>query len=155
MTKRRIDYACRFKDYTAKATVNNLPVSEEQMSALISLIDYVKERTDVSVVVQINDEVYKGDVPQSVLLTKSPYGLYMELTYSMENRDGDHPVLLANDHLTNEEAVSVLVSIFHECTNDIEVIFNYIGEVSSSIYPEKEDSDESEDTEYAEGSGTI
>ncbi len=155
MTKRRIDYSCRYKDYTAKITINDLPVNEEQMAGLISFVDFIKERTDVSVVVQINDEVDKGDVPQTVLLTKSPYGLYMELTYSIGERGKDRPLLLANDHLTEEEAAFVLVSIFHECTDDIEIIINHFGEVSSGIYPEKESSDESEDKEYAEGSGTI
>lgn len=142
--KRRIDYGCRNKDYTAEVSINDLPVNEEQMSGLIAFIDYVKERADVSVVIQMNDEFYEDDVPQAVLLTKSPYGLYMELNYSMEEWDWDHPLLLANDHLTEEEAASVLVSIFHECTDQIELISNHFGEVSSSIYPEKEDSEDAE-----------
>lgn len=79
----------------------------------------------------------------------------MELTYSIGERGEDRPLLLTNDHLTEEEAAFVLVSIFHECTDDIEIIINHFGEASSGIYPEKESSDESEDKEYAEGSGTI
>ena len=144
MEERRIDYGCRYKDYTAEVAVNDLPVNEEQMSGLMAFIDYVKERTDVSVVIRINDEFYEDDVPQAVLLMKSPYGLYMELNYSMEEWDWDHPLLLANDHLTDEEAASVLVSIFHDCTDDIQIIFSHFGEVSSSVYPEEADSDESE-----------
>lgn len=155
MTKRRIDYSCRYKDYTAKITINDLPVNEEQMAGLISLVDFVKERTDVSVVVQINNEVDKGDVPQTVLLTKSPYGLYMELAYTVEERGEDRPLFLANDQLTEEEAAFMLVSIFHECSNEIEIISDHFGEVSSVMYPEKEGSDEREDKEHAEGSGTI
>ena len=144
MEERRIDYGCRYKDYTAEVSVNDLPVNEEQMSGLMAFIDYVKERTDVSVVIHIYDEFYEDDVPQAVLLTKSPYGLYMELNYSMEEWDWDHPLLLANDHLTDEEATSVLVSIFHDCTDDIQIIFSHFGEVSSSVYPEEADSDNSE-----------
>ena len=144
MEERRIDYGCRYKDYTAEVTVNDLPVNEEQMSGLMAFIDYVKERTDVSVVIHINDEFYEDDVPQAVLLTKSPYGLYMELNYSMEDWDWAHPLLLANDHLTDEEAASVLVSIFHDCTDDIQIVFSHFGEVSSSVYPEEADSDDSE-----------
>ena len=140
MAERRIDYGCRYKDYTAEVTINDLPVNEEQMSGLIAFIDYVKERTDVSVVIRIKDEFYEDDVPQAVLLTKSPYGLYMELTYSMEEWEWDYPLLLANDHLTEEEAGSVLVSIFHECTDDNQIVFHHFGEISSSIYPKEEDS---------------
>ena len=56
MEERRIDYGCRYKDYTAEVAVNDLPVNEEQMSGLMAFIDYVKERTDESVVIHIYDE---------------------------------------------------------------------------------------------------
>ena len=39
-----IDISNRNKDYTWKATIGKQPATDEQMSATISLLDYVKER---------------------------------------------------------------------------------------------------------------
>lgn len=133
-----IDYNCRYKDYTAKAVLNHLPANDEQLSAIIAFLAYVRERTDVAVVIKSNDEEYADDVPQEVLLSASPQGYYMELNYSMEDWEWDHPLLLANDHLTEEEAASVLISIFRDCTDDIPIVFNGFGEVSSMVYPKEE-----------------
>ena len=80
MAKSRIDYSCRYKDHTVEVTISNLPLNEEQWTRIISLIGLVKERTDVLVIIQISDEFYEDDVPQAVSFTKSPYGIYMELT---------------------------------------------------------------------------
>ncbi len=113
------------------------------MSGLLALLTYVRERADVSVIIRIKDDFYKNDVPKVVLMAKSSYGLYLELEYSMEEWDWDHPLLLANDHLTEEEAAFVLVSIFHECTDDIQIITDHFKEVSSSVYPEKQESGDS------------
>ena len=136
MGKREIDISCRYKDYTAEVTLNELPANDEQMSGIIAFLDYVKERSDVSVIIRMNDEFYEDDVPQSVLLAESPNGFYMELNYSMDDWEWSHPLLLANDHLTLEEAASVLTSIFHDCTDDISIIQQGFGEVSSRVYPE-------------------
>lgn len=136
-----IDFKCRYKDYTVKAVLNHLPANEEQMSGIITFLAYVKERTDVAVVIRSNDEEYADDVPQEVLLSASPHGYYMELNYPMEDWEWDHPLLLANDHLTEEEAASVLTSIFRDCTDDIPIVSNEFGEVSSSVYPKEEEAE--------------
>jgi len=39
-----IDISNRNKDYTWKETIGKQPATDEQMSATISLLDYVKER---------------------------------------------------------------------------------------------------------------
>ena len=135
---KEIDISCRYKDYTAAATLNQLPADDDQMSAILSFLDYVRERKDVSVVFRINDERYEDEVPKEVLLAESPDGFYMELNYSMEEWEWNHPLLLANDHLTEEEAATVLISIFHDCTDDIAIISQGFGEVSSRVFSEED-----------------
>lgn len=138
MAEKRIDFSCRYKDYTAEAVLNQLPANEKQMDAIIAFLDYVRQRNDVSVIIRANDERYADDVPQSVMLTKSPEGFYMELNYSRDDWEWNHPLLLANDHLTKDEAISVLSSIFYDCTDDLEIISNGFGEISSNIYTEED-----------------
>ena len=136
MGKREIDINCRYKDYTAEVTLNKLPANDKQMSGIIAFLDYVRERSDVSVIIRMKDEFYEDDVPQAVLLTESSNGLYMELNYSMEDWEWNHSLLLANDHLTEEEAAFVLTSIFKDCTDDIPIIQQSFGEVSSRVFSE-------------------
>ena len=137
MKKSKIDINFRDKNYTAVFSLNKLPVNDKQMSSLLAFCDYVKKRKDVAVVIRINDEHYEDEVPQEVLLTESAEGFYMELNYSMVDWGWDHPLLLANDHLTEEEAATVLISIFHACTDNVQIVTRGFGKVSSSVYPDK------------------
>ena len=137
MAGREIDISCRRKDYTMEVSVCRLPVDDEKMSAILSFLDLVKVRKDVSVVIRIEDEEYEDDVPNSILLANSQEGFYMELSYSMDNWEWSHPLILANDHLDGDEAASVLTSIFHECTDQIPIVANSFGEISSKVYPEE------------------
>ena len=137
MKKSKIDISFRDKNYIAVFSLNKLPVNDKQMSSILAFRDYVKKRKDVAVVIRINDEHYEDEVPQEVLLTESAEGFYMELNYSMVDWGRDHPLLLANDHLIEEEAATVLISIFHDCTDNVQIVTRGFGEVSSSVYPDK------------------
>ncbi len=130
-----IDISSRYKDYTLKISVGHIPASDDQMSSLFELTEYVKERKDVSVVIEINDD--EDRVPGSVLMADSPDGIYMELAYQMDDFGWDHPLILANDHLTKDGAITVLDSIFYECTDDNYMIMHYFGEISSILFPKE------------------
>ena len=133
----------RYKDYTIDVTLNHLPANEEQMGATIGFLDYVKQRKDVFISILIKDPEMKGRVPQVVSLTDAREAYYMELEYSMDEFDWNHPLILANDHLSADEAKEVLISVFNECTDDIPLIEGCFGEISSRLY-----SDEEEDQNY-------
>ena len=137
--KRSIEIGCREKDYTASVTIRKLPANEKQLEAILGFPAYVKERQDILMTVRIEDEEFKDDVPQAVSIADSPYGYYMELEYNMDEWNWDHPLLLANDHLTEEEAISILETIFRDCSDDNPIVTNCFGEISSSIYPEEEE----------------
>jgi hypothetical protein len=130
----KVDVNCRKKDYTYKVSLNNLPASEKQLTSSFSFINLVKGRKDVSVVIEINDIKEKDNVPQKILLADSKDGLYMELEYQMEDFGWDHPLHLANDHITEEEAATVLNSILVECTDDIPIITNGFCNISDWLY---------------------
>ena len=83
------------------------------------------------------DQEHEEDVPRGVMFAESPDGFYMELEYGMSEWNWSHPLLLANDHLTEDEAVSVLCSIFLECTDDDPVVSDSFVDVSSYVYPEE------------------
>ena len=136
MARKEIDISSRYKDYTATMTLNQLPANNQQMAALLAFPDYVRARKDVSVEIRVDGEEYEDEVPQRVLLTKSPDGFYMELNYSMDDWGWKHPLLLANDHLTEDEAKAVIISIFHECTDSIWIIQEGFKDISSEVYPE-------------------
>ena len=138
MEKKSIDISFRDKAYTAEVSLSHLPVNEEQMSSILSFLDYVRTRNDVSVVIRINNEEYSDDVPQAVMLAESDEGFYMELEYSEREPGRKYPRLLANDHLTEEEAKTVLISIFQECTDQISIIDEGFEEISAMVYSEEE-----------------
>ena len=54
----------------------------------------------------------------------------------MDDFKWEHPLILANDSLTAEEAEEVLRSILVDETDQIEIIIEHFHEVSSSIYKE-------------------
>ena len=138
MAGSKIKIDCRNKDYTMDATLSRLPANDEQLAAAISLFDMIKERPDVSAVIHRKDEEQADNVPQSILIADSPDGIYMELSYDMDDFGWSHPLILANDHLSREEAEEVLVSILRECTDQIEIINSGFGEISSTLFPEDE-----------------
>ena len=46
--KKEIDISSRYKDYTCKATICQLPATDEQIAAALAFLSYVSERPDVS-----------------------------------------------------------------------------------------------------------
>ncbi len=139
MDRKEVDISYRNKDYTAAIGIGKLPVNEKQYESALLLLLRLEDRRDLNVRFRLNDEEQKDNVPQEILVAAAENGTYMELSYSMEEWDWDHPLLLANDHLTSEEAASVLYSLLVECTDDNEIIFNHFREISSQVYPEKMD----------------
>ncbi len=137
MVEKDIILRCRNKQYSMVISVNSLPVQEKQMASLCSLLDYVRARDDTAIRVRIMDQEHEEDVPRGVMFAESPDGFYMELEYGMSEWNWSHPLLLANDHLTEDEAVSVLCSIFLECTDDDPVVSDSFVDVSSYVYPEE------------------
>lgn len=90
----------------------------------------VEQRQDLNTVLQLPE----GNQPQSVLISHTGHGYYMELNYPMNDFEWSHPLLLANDNLTIEEAVDVLWFLLVEGTDEIEIITNHFHEISSMIY---------------------
>ena len=142
--KRKVDISSRYKDYTAELTLNGLPANHEQIKAVLGFLGYVKERGDVSVVMRINDEQYANEVPQTILFAESPKGLYMELCYSMDDFGWDHPLLLAHDHLSEEDAAGVLVAILDACTDNVSVIQKEFCDTTGWVYEDEETGDKSQ-----------
>ena len=136
MAEKSIDFSFRNKDYTMELSIGKMPVSEKQMEAVFMLLNMVQERKDISLVLHLEDETVEDDVPQVILLADSADGFYMELSYSMEEWKWYHPLILANDHLNKAEVVAVLESILCKCTDQIPLIENGFGEISSRLYPE-------------------
>ena len=91
-----IDIQGRYKKYTMDLSIAHLPVSEKQLSTLLSFIDFVKERQDTTVSINVCDKEQTDNVPQKTMISGSADKIYMELEYPMDEWDWDHPLLLAD-----------------------------------------------------------
>ncbi len=130
MSTKRIDLGYRHKDYTAEVSIDHLPATMEQLSAAGQFLDLVKERDDLSIKIRIGDERYTAGVPREILLAGAETGIYMELTYVMEEEDR---LVLASDRLSWDEAASVLSSILHDCTSENRILFTEFLDITSAI----------------------
>ena len=116
----------------AKVKVNSFPIDESEFPKYRQLMDFVQQRQDVTVVIEIQDSTEY----QEIRLSYTGEAYYLEITYPMDDFKWEHPLILANDGLTAEEAEEVLRSILVEETDQIEIIIDHFHEVSSSIYKE-------------------
>lgn len=126
----RIDISHREKDYTAKVGIHQLPVHVNDITNYFKMLEMVEQRQDLNTVLQLPE----GYQPQSVLISYTGQGYYMELSYPMDDFEWTHPLLLANDNLTIKEAADVLWFLLVEGTDEIEIITNHFHEISSRIY---------------------
>ena len=136
-----IDIQGRYKKYIMDLSIAHLPASEKQLSTLLSLIDFVKERQDTAVIINMCDKEQADNVPQRTMISSSADKIYMELEYPMNEWDWDHPLLLADSELMEDEAASVITSIFSECTDDNPIVFNCFRDITSYVYPDSEGRD--------------
>ena len=136
--ERNVDISSRRKAFTAEIGVNHLPVNREQLEAALGFLGFVTKSRDTSVVIHINNKQYVNDVPLSILFAKSANGFYMELCYPMDDFGWDHPLLLAHDHLSEEDAACVLIAILDACTDNVPVIQKEFRDVTGWVYGDKE-----------------
>ena len=126
------NWSFRNKMYAAKVTVNSFPIDESEFPKYRQLMDFVQQRQDVTVVIEIEDSSEYQEIRFSY--TREAY--YLDITYPMDDFGWEHPLILANDGLTAAEAEEVLRSILVDENDQIEIIINHFHEVSSSIYKE-------------------
>ena len=126
------DWSFRNKMFMAKVKVNSFPIDESEFPKYRQLMDFVQQRQDVTVVIEIQDLTEY----QEIRLSYTGEAYYLEITYPMDDFKWEHPLILANDSLTAEEAEEVLRSILVDETDQIEIIIEHFHEVSSSIYKE-------------------
>ena len=123
------------QNYTYKVSLDRLPIGEKQINSFLRLLGMVKERKDTCVIIEINDKEQTENVPQKILFAGSENGIYMELEYQMDDFGWKHPLHLANDRLTENEAASLLKSILADITDENPVINNSFREIDSILYP--------------------
>ena len=129
-----IETKYRNTDQSREIFIHELPITEEILEEIVAFLAFLKEHKDIAFILYLEDEHYVDDIPQAILLADSEKGFYMELAYSMAEWDWNHPLLLANDHLREDEAKDVLESILLNCTDQIPLIGTEFGEVSSSVF---------------------
>ena len=132
--RKDVDISSRFTAYTAVATINGLPADEKQMDAVLGFLFGLRNRKDTSLVIRTGE----SELPQEILAAATDSGIYMELSYQMDDFDWKHPLVLAHDHLTEEEAFTVLIGILEERTDNISIIMNEFRDVTSLIYPDED-----------------
>ena len=126
------NWSFRNKMFMAKVKVNSFPIDEGEFPKYRQLMEFVQQRQDVTVVIEIQDSTEY----QEIRLSYTGEAYYLEITYPMDDFKWEHPLILANDSLTAEEAEEVLRSILVDETDQIEIIIEHFHEVSSSIYKE-------------------
>ena len=128
----RTDWSYRNKTVTAKITVGSFPIDESEFPKYGQLLDYVRKKQDLTVVIEIED----SDEFQEIRLSRAGDAYRLAITYPMDDFGWEHPLILANDALTAGEAEEVLRSILVDGTDQTEIITNSFHEVSSTIYEE-------------------
>ncbi len=145
MTKgRNVDFKWRYKDYTIEIEIGQLPVTVQQMTGVFALLSHIQERRDTSVLIRLEDEEQADNVPQKIMIAASEKGIYMELSYAMDDWGWDHPLLLAHDHLCEEDAMGVLVAILDSCTDNVDVIQKEFRDISGWVYEEENEQEDGE-----------
>ena len=144
MEGRTVDLSVRNKEWSFVVRFSRLPVTPKQMAYVLGGLGHVMEDHKTREVIYLDDEDYEEDVPQAILMAASEKGIYMELNYAMDDFGWDHPLLLAHDHLSEEDAAGVLVAILDACTDNVSVIQKEFRDITGWVYEDKETGDKSQ-----------
>ena len=119
--------------FNMKVAVKAFPISADDFPKYCRLLETVRQKQDFTAsIVMEGSEDYN-----QILLSYTGEAYYLEILYPMDAYGWDHPLILANDSLTAEEAEGVLRSLLVDGTDQTEIITNHFHEISSSIYEEK------------------
>ncbi len=129
---KNVDINQRKRAYTAAMTVLHLPAEDNVIAACLAFLECLENNDETNFRIQISEK--NPDLPKSILISGSQNGFYMELAYRMDDFGWEHPLILANDQLSMDEAFEVLCSILVEQTDNIPLIFNHFQDVTSLIY---------------------
>ena len=132
--RRDTDISSRSKKFTVRMELRELPVTQEQMAACFGFVMSVGEEQETLFEIRIQGEI---NLPRAILIAGSGEKYYMELVYSMEDFDWEHPLHLANDNLTEEEVEAVLIAILDAQTDDIDIITHGFRDITYLVYPEE------------------
>ena len=124
------DWSYRNKRYTARVTVRSLPIDESGFPRFRQLMDFVRQRQDVTVVIEIEN----SDDYQELRLSCTGEAYYLDITYPMDEFGWEHPLILADDRLTAAEAEEVLRSILVDENDQTDIIMKRFRQVSGFIY---------------------
>lgn len=127
-----VDHTVRWKDYTYELTLAELPVSDEQFEAIVSILQSLQTRSDVSLIIKILNH----DDPQEILVAYSGTSYYCELNFPMDDFEWDHPLLLARDGLSFDEVANLLwlITVCEMDTDDISLVYYHFKQVSTVIF---------------------
>ncbi len=123
-------YPWRKKDFNMKVEVPDFPIKADDFPTFSRLPELVRLKQNSSVTI----ETKGSEDYDQILLSWTGDAFYLEIVYPMDIYGWEHPLILANDSLTAEEAEEVLRSLLVDGTDQTEIITNHFHEISSSIY---------------------
>ena len=131
--RKRTDWSYRTKMFNMKVAVKAFPISADDFPKYCRLLETVRQKQDftASIVMEVSEDY------NQILMSYTGEAYYLEILYPMDAYGWDHPLILANDSLTAEEAEGVLRSLLVDGTDQTEIITNHFHEISSSIYERK------------------
>ena len=122
----------RERKYEIVVQVDDLPETADSFMKYLNLLGMLRERTDSRAILQLTGR----DDPQEILLSYGGEDYYMELNYPMDDFGWEHPLLLANDHVSFENTVSILWEILvkETETGDIQSVNKSFRNITEDIY---------------------
>ena len=123
-------YRWREKDFNMKVEIPVFPVTADDFPKFSRLPELVRLKQNLTVTI----ETKGSEDYDQILLSCTGDAFYLEIVYPMDIFGWEHPLILANDSLTAEEAEEVLLSLLVDGTDQTEIIINHFHEISSSIY---------------------
>ena len=129
---RAIDYSWRDKAYMVRIDVDAYPVPEDDFRKYGQLLELVRQRPDLAVILHIRG----SDEFEEILLSWTGSRYYFEEKCPMRDFGWTHPLLLACNDLIFDEANALLFSILVEESDDLPFVSTRFHEISSHFYPD-------------------
>ena len=94
-------------NYTMSFAINSLPASEQQIDALLKITRQLANEPEYVLELKLNGH----DDPNEFLLAHQGEGYKMVLVFPMDDFGWRHPLLLAGENLSYDEAADILHGI--------------------------------------------